>query len=72
MRPQAGDKGLRLSRAEGGVAAIVLPFGDHPRRVVSLVIVEVSSIEISRDNALLKKHRRRRSHSSRVRAIFGR
>jgi hypothetical protein len=40
--------------------------------LVSLVLVDVSSMKISRARALLKKRRRRPIHSSRARAICGR
>ena len=48
------------------------PRADHPDRFVSFVFVDVSSINTSRANALLKKGLRRPVHSSRARAISGR
>ena len=48
------------------------PTGDHPVRLVSLVLVDVSSIKINRATAWLKKRRRRLIHRSRACAISGR
>lgn len=48
-----------------------LPFLDHPVRFVRRVLVEVSSIKTSRDNALLKNRLRRLIHRSRALAISG-
>jgi hypothetical protein len=46
--------------------------GAHPVRLVSLVLVDVSSIKTNCAKALLKKRRRRSIHSSRADAISGR
>ena len=48
------------------------PLADHPVRFVSFVLVEVSSIKISRANDLLKNRLRRLIQRSRARAISGR
>jgi hypothetical protein len=52
---QTGDEGLRLPAAERGIAAIAFALGDQPLRLVSLVLVDVSSIKTRRANALAKK-----------------
>ena len=48
------------------------PLADHPIRFVRFVLVEVSSIKISRANDLLKNRLRRLIQRSRARAISGR
>lgn len=48
------------------------PLADHPVRFVSFVLVEVSSIKMSRANDVLKNRLRRLIHRSRARAISGR
>lgn len=63
---QPGDEGLHLPFAEWRMRPVALALRRPAGALVSLVLVDVSSMKISRAKALLKKRFRRPIHSSRA------